>query len=101
MTRTATSDGAVMGTAGYMSPEQARGQAVDKRTDIWAFGCVLYEMLTGQVAFKGDTIVGHHRRRPRARAGLECAAGRDAGQRSRAAATLPRKGSEAPFTGFR
>ncbi len=51
-----TRDGAVMGTAGYMSPEQARGQAIDKRTDIWAFGCVLYETLTGQVAFKGDTM---------------------------------------------
>ena len=38
-----TSDGAVMGTPGYMSPEQARGQPVDKRTDIWAFGCVLYK----------------------------------------------------------
>ena len=53
-----TSDGAVMGTPGYMSPEQARGQAVDKRTDIWAFGCVLYEMLTGRVAFKGETAAG-------------------------------------------
>ena len=51
-----TSDGAVMGTPGYMSPEQARGQVVDKRTDIWAFGCVLYEMLTGRVAFKGGTV---------------------------------------------
>ena len=51
-----TSDGAVMGTPGYMSPEQARGQVVDKRTDIWAFGCVLFEMLTGRVAFKGGTV---------------------------------------------
>jgi serine/threonine protein kinase len=51
-----TLEGAVMGTAPYMSPEQTRGLAVDKRTDIWAFGCVLYEMLTGNAAFRGSTV---------------------------------------------
>ena len=51
-----TREGVILGTAAYMSPEQARGQAVDKRTDIWAFGCVLYEMLTGRAAFGAETV---------------------------------------------
>ena len=51
-----TRQGSVIGTAAYMSPEQARGQAVDKRADIWAFGCVLFEMLSGRPVFARDTV---------------------------------------------
>ena len=63
-----TRDGVILGTAAYMSPEQARGQVVDKRTDIWAFGCVLYEMLTGRAAFaratQTDTLAAIIEREP-------------------------------------
>jgi Tol biopolymer transport system component len=51
-----TRPGVILGTAAYMSPEQAKGKSVDKRADIWAFGCILYECLTGKRAFEGETV---------------------------------------------
>jgi serine/threonine protein kinase len=55
LTAMGTEEGKILGTPTYMSPEQARGKLVDKRTDVWAFGCLLYELLTGKQAFQGET----------------------------------------------
>src|SRR5205823_2239822 len=56
MTFGATRAGVILGTAAYMSPEQAKGRLADKRSDVWAFGCVFYEMLTGKRAFEGEDV---------------------------------------------
>jgi serine/threonine-protein kinase len=56
MTLMGTQQGVILGTAGYMSPEQAKGRVADKRSDVWAFGCVLFEMLAGRRAFEGEDI---------------------------------------------
>jgi serine/threonine-protein kinase len=56
LTQAATQQGVILGTAAYMSPEQAKGRTIDKRTDVWAFGCVLYEMLTGRQVFAAEDI---------------------------------------------
>ena len=56
LTEAMTRPGVILGTAAYMSPEQAKGKSVDKRADIWAFGCILYECLTGKRPFEGETV---------------------------------------------
>ena len=72
-----TGVGVILGTAAYMAPEQAKGRAVDKRADVWAFGCLLFEMLTRQRLFAADTRRDHRGRADTANP-MDATAGRDA-----------------------
>ena len=89
-----TMRGMILGTAAYMAPEQAKGKPVDKRADIWAFGCVLYEMLTGRRAFEGDDVTDDAGGGPAEGARLAGLAGLDAGRAPAPADALPDEGSQ-------
>ena len=86
----------ILGTAAYMSPEQARGRAVDQRADIWAFGAILFEMLSGKPPFAGETVTDILARVMERDPDWSALAGVDSRQRDARAAPLSREGSRAP-----
>ena len=96
-----THDGVILGTAPYMSPEQARGQVVDKRTDIWAFGCVLLRDADGSGRVSRRHGVRHDCDHPAARTGLGGAPRRDAALNRPVAPPVPREGFETPAARYR
>ncbi|HEY3215938.1 MAG TPA: protein kinase [Candidatus Eisenbacteria bacterium] len=100
LTRAATGAGVILGTAAYMSPEQARGKAVDKRADIWAFGCLFYECLTGRQAFAGETVSDTIARILQGEPEWAALPARTP-ERVRAAAPLPREGRATTAPGHR
>ncbi len=95
ISRMATQAGVLLGTAAYMSPEQAKAKPVDRRADIWAFGCVLYEMLTGKTAFRGETVTDTLAAVIRAEPDWSQLTCRDANSRSRALTAMLAEGPEA------
>ena len=96
-----TGIGVILGTAAYMSPEQAKGRPADKRSDVWAFGCVLFEMLTAKRAFEGETVSEVLADVLKDGAGLETSADRGARVDPSLAAPLSSQGPHATASAYR
>ena len=101
LAHTGTAAGLILGTAAYMSPEQARGKAVDRRADIWAFGVVLFEMLTGKALFAGETVTDVLAAVVTREPDLGALPARDPARRAPAPEALPREGPAAQAAGHR